>query len=339
MLGVEVLGVGKDNSADGDYRSVLITGAGGYIGRQLVEALAADRRGIETIVATDVRLPPASERPDGVVYGADDVRSSDLAEIARRHAVDLVVHLAAIVTPGPNENRDLAYQVDVLGTRNVLEACRAAAVRKIIYTSSGAAYGYHADNPEWLDESAPLRGNPEFAYADHKRQVEEMLAEWRRDHPELLQLVFRPGTILGARTRNQISDLFDRRFVLAVRGADTPFVIIWDRDVVGAILTGIHRGGTGIFNLAGDGTLSMREMAQMMGKPYVAMPPGLLRGGLSLLQSLHLTQYGPEQVDFLRYRPVLSNRRLKEEFGYIPQKTTREVFELFLQARAGVTGC
>jgi UDP-glucose 4-epimerase len=62
------------------------------------------------------------------------------------------------------------------GTRNVLDACVAHGVKHLIVSSSGAAYGYHADNPAWLTETHPLRGNPAFAYSDHKRQVEEMLA-------------------------------------------------------------------------------------------------------------------------------------------------------------------
>ncbi len=314
------------------YRSVLITGAGGYIGRQLVAALAADRRGLATIVATDVRAPAV--RIAQVEYEVADVRAPGLAETLRRYAVDVVVHLAAIVTPGPDSNRQLEYDVDVRGTQNVLEACLAADVRKLIYTSSGAAYGYHADNPAWLDESHPLRGNPEFGYSDHKRLVEESLARWRELHPELLQLIFRPGTILGTATANQITNLFDRRYLLGVSGSDSPFVIVWDQDVVGAIVQGIHAGGTGIFNLAGDGALTMRQMAAVMRKPYVVVPAGLITAALWLLKTLHLTRYGPEQVNFLRYRPVLSNRRLKEEFGYVPRKTTREVFELFLAARS-----
>jgi UDP-glucose 4-epimerase len=217
----------------------------------------------------------------------------------------------------------------------VLEACLGAGVRKLVYTSSGAAYGYHADNPEWIDEDAPLRGNPEFAYSDHKRQVEELLARWRAEHPELLQLVFRPGTILGARARNQITNLFEKPLVMGLAGAASPFVLVWDEDVVGAILRGVHEGGTGIFNLAGDGTLGLREMAARLRKPYVALPAALVAAALWLGQRLSLTQYGPEQVGFLRHRPVLSNRRLKEEFGYVPRKTTREVFELFAEARRG----
>ncbi len=316
------------------YRCVLVTGAGGYIGRQVIDALAHEPRGVARIVASDLQVPPEGERLAGVEYAVADVRSSDLAGMLARHGVDLVVHLAAIVTPKPGTSRELEYAVDVLGTERVLQACAAAGVRKIVYTSSGAAYGYHADNPEWLDEGDALRGNPEFAYSDHKRLVEEMLARWRSEHPELLQLVLRPGTILGERANNQITALFDGRWVLGLSGASTPFVLIWDQDVVGAILQGIHEGGVGIFNLAGDGCLTLAEMARRMGKPYVSVPPALVREALRVLGWLGLTRYGPEQVDFLRYRPVLANRRLREEFGYVPRKTTREVFDLFLEARS-----
>jgi UDP-glucose 4-epimerase len=320
-------------AAEPPARSVLVTGAAGYVGCQLVEALARAPGDATRIVATDLRLPPAGERAPGVVFEHADVRSSDFAALLRRHATDCVVHLAAIVTPGPGSTRAAEYQVDVVGTRRVVAGCLAAGVRRLVYTSSGAAYGYHADNPAWLDEDAPLRGNPEFAYSDHKRQVEELLAETRRAHPELRQLIFRVSTILGARADNQITRLFDGRFVLGVAGSAAPFVLIWDQDVVGAILHGIRRGAAGVFNLAGDGTLSLREMAARLGKPYLAIPPALLALGLRVGRRLGLTAYGPEQLGFLRYRPVLANRRLREELGYVPQKTTSEVFEAFVAAR------
>jgi UDP-glucose 4-epimerase len=313
------------------YRSVLVTGASGYIGSQVVDALSRDPRNVATIVATDVRAP--AHRNPNVDYVVADVRSADFAALFRRYSVDLVVHLAAIVTPGKRASRELEYEVDVVGTENVLLGCRAAGVKKLIYASSGAAYGYHSDNPPLIAEDDALRGNAEFAYAHHKRLVEEMLARWRGSHPELLQLIFRPGTILGADTHNQITDLFDRGFVLGVAGVETPFVFVWDHDVVEAILRGIHHGGTGAFNLAGDGTISLREVASLMHKPYLALAPSLMGVALGLLKSLGLTQYGPEQVRFLRYRPVLDNRRLKQDFGYVPRKTTRQAFEYFMEAR------
>ena len=286
------------------------------------------------IIAGDVRQVPEDRRLSGVDYITADIRDPGLGKLFLDSRVDIVVHLAAVVSPGKKPDPSFLHSVEVEGTRNVLEACLSAGVKKFIYTSSGAAYGYYRDNPVWLSEDDPIRGNPEFPYSDHKRQVEEMLADYRQAHPELKQLIFRCCTILGATARNQITDLFDGRCVLGLTGSETPFVLIWDMDVAGAILKGIlEEDSEGIYNVAGDGTLSMKEMARIMDKPYLALPPGLVKGALWLMKKLGATQYGPEQVNFLRYRPVLSNKRLKEDFGYIPRKTTAEVFQFFLECR------
>ncbi len=309
---------------------ILITGASGYIGGKLVRALAGEE-GIGLVVATDIRLPEEGARLPSIVYEDCDVRDGRrLRHLVARHAVDAVVHLASIVTPGADSTAEIEYAVDVGGTRNVLDACLAEGVRKLIVTSSGAAYGYHPDNPEWLDEEDPIRGHESFTYARHKRLVEEMLAEARRDHPELAQLVFRPGTILGRGVRNQITALFAKPVVLGVLGTSVPWVFIWDEDVVACLRRGIREAVTGVYNLAGDGTVSMRELARRVGKPYLPLPARLLRATLATLRFFGLTRYGPEQVDFLRYRPVLCNRRLKEEFGYTPRKTSSEVLDLYL---------
>jgi UDP-glucose 4-epimerase len=162
-----------------------------------------------------------------------------------------------------------------------------------------------------------------------------MLAEYRASQPQLEQIVFRIGTILGASVHNQITDLFEKPRLIAIRGSDSPFVFIHDQDVVGAIVQGVDSKATGIFNVAGDGKLSIFEIAERLGKRSVVFPPGLLQAALWLLRKLGLTQYGPEQIDFLRYRPVLDNRRLKEEFGYVPRLTSAEVFELWRNSRQG----
>ena len=314
-------------------RSVLITGAGGYLGRQVVENLAADPGSLQSIVAMDLRPEPEASRLPGVTYVEADVRDPGLPQLIAQHRPQVVVHLAALVTPGKKSDRRMEYEVDVLGTERVLQGSQLGGAEKIIYSSSGAAYGYHADNPAWLREDDALRGNVEFAYSDHKRLVEEMLARWREDHPKLAQLILRPGVILGTGTANQITALFDKPLLLGVVGSETPFTIIWDQDAVQVIRRGLFSTATGIYNLSGDGAITMREIAAILGKTYLPLPAGLLKGALWLLKRLGLTQYGPEQVGFLQYRPVLANDRLKEVMGYIPAKTSREVFEYYLAHR------
>ena len=299
---------------------ILITGAGGYIGRQLGERLAADHE----VLGLDLRVPR------GLPFRcrSGDIRDPALADLLREHRAEVVIHLAAVLEDSGDRRRD--HDIDVNGTRNVLDACLIAGVGQLIVTSSGASYGYHADNPAWIDEDQPLRGNPEFAYSDHKRQVEELLADYRRRYPLLGQLILRPGTVLGAGTQNQITALFEGRRVLSIAGSASPFVFIWDQDVVGAIVHGVQTGATGVYNLAGDGALPITQVAALLGKPRLVVPAWLLAAGLAVGHRLGLTPHTPEKVKFLRYRPVLDNRRLKEQFGYRPAKTSEQTFRFFI---------
>ena len=312
-------------------RKVLITGAAGYLGNRLVHRLQS--RDDWKVTASDVRPMPQSEHLEGIDYRTLDVRDGAQVDEAVE-GTHTVVHLAAIVTPGKKSRRDFEYAVDVGGTENVLAACLRHGVRRLIVTSSGAAYGYHADNPEWLDESDALRGNHEFAYAWHKRLVEERLAAARREHPELEQTVLRLGTVLGQSVRNQISNMFEKSRLLGIRGGDSRFVFIWDEDVAACLVHALEHTHGGVYNVAGSGALSLRQIAQHMGKPYIELPAPLVRAALRVGKPLGLTRYGPEQVRFVQYRPVLSNRRLIEDFGFTPSKTSSEVFDFYWSQRS-----
>ncbi len=317
----------------GSGPAVLVTGAAGYVGRLCVAALARRRDDLSALVALDWVESDPADRLQGVVYEQGDICDPNLKQLFATHGIDTVVHLASIVRAPKGAPADLAYRVDVLGTQNVLEACEAVNAKRLIVTSSGAAYGYHPDNPEWLDEEDPLRGNDEFEYSKHKRIVENMLAKWREERPELKQIVFRPGTIVGPDVHSPVTDLFEKPVILGIVGSKSPFVFIWDQDLVACLVDAVFSKKVGVFNQAGDGALTPREIAKMLNKPYVPLPASLVKGLLFVLKSLGLTENGPERVKFLRYRPVLSNRRLKEEYGYVPQLSSREAFELYARAR------
>lgn len=310
---------------------VLVTGGSGFIGTSVVGRLASSTN-VELVVGADLREP--AELREGAVHTRLDVTDAEaVAEAVREHEISTVVHLAAIVNPDPSMPRELIHAVDVKGTRNVLDACIAHGVRQIVVSSSGAAYGYHPDNPAWIHEDDALRGNEEFAYSDHKRLVEEMLAEYRAAHPELGQTVLRIGTVLGRTVDNQITALFERRRLLKVRGSDSPFVFVWDSDLVEILVQAVLRERTGIFNVAGDGAMTVDDIAADLGKPVVSVPEVALKAALAVAHRLRMSPYGPEQTRFLRYRPVLDNAKLKREFPYTPSLNSRDAFTAWRSAR------
>jgi len=300
---------------------ILMTGGAGMVGRAVSKKLFG-----ENVIVTDLA---DTDPPLGPKFRRLDVTGTDPEVVIAEEKPEVVIHLASIVTPPPGMTRDQAFAVDVTGTRNVLDACVKHGVRRLVVTSSGAAYGYHEDNPIPLTEDAPCRGNPEFAYADHKRQVEEILARALDDHPELEQVILRVGTVLGEGTDNQITALFKKKRLLAVRGSESPFVFIWTNDLAEIVKRAATESPAGIFNVAGDGWLTVDDLAQALGKKVLRLPAWLLKSALAVASPLGLSQYGPEQVRFLQFRPVLSNERLKTEFGYTPNRTSAEVFDLW----------
>ena len=190
---------------------ILITGAAGGVG----QAMLAEMPHSHGVLATDIRQP--AHLPSGAEFRLLDVRGGRCRQGNRR----LETRGCRSHWP-PSSCRRKAQPAPLntpsmsMAAANVLDACIAHGVRRIAVTSSGAAYGYHADNPVPLRETDMLRGNEEFAYSHHKRLVEEMLADARRDHPELEQVVLRVGTVLGEGMENQITALFRRDAILGI---------------------------------------------------------------------------------------------------------------------------
>lgn len=321
-------------------RTLLITGAAGFVGSSLLRALVRapeDAHGVGRIIATDIREIDAELAADPRVQAQRLDICDPAAVLALFDATQpqVVVHLAAVVTPPPGDHRAMQFDVDVRGTRHVIAGCLRAGTEHFIYTSSGAAYGYHPRNCAPLREDDPVRGNQAFAYAHHKRLVEEELARARGEHPELKQLIFRVSTVLGPSTDNQITGLFEQRVVTGLRGVASRFCIISDEDIVGALLHGVSTQKSGIFNLTGDGVLTLKEIAGRMGGRYLALPEPVIRAALTGLSAAGLSPFGPEQILFLKYRPVLDNTRLKEDFGYRPKLSSAQAFERYrLASRA-----
>jgi nucleoside-diphosphate-sugar epimerase len=175
---------------------LLLIGASGFVGTRLVEAT----RGKFDLLNLDKQQ--SKFNPDITVLG--DVRNMDDL-IPAMKGVDAVVLLAA-------EHRDdvspasLYYDVNVQGTRNVLEAMDQAGVKKIFFTSSVAVYGLNKKNPTEEHFEDPFNH-----YGKSKWQAEEVLREWYSKDSEGKSLtIVRPTVIFGERNRGNVFNLLNQ---------------------------------------------------------------------------------------------------------------------------------
>ena len=307
----------------------VITGGAGYIGSRLVDFLSR-RDDTEKIVVCDVASPrsyvPKSEFERVDVRDRDGVRAT-----LERARPDAVVHLAFILNPSHDEA--LMYDVDVNGTHNVLEAAAGAGTQQVLVTSSGVAYGAFPDNPVPLTEEHPVRGVSAFSYARDKTESDRICQLWAAKYPERTMTIVRPCIVFGPNVNNYLVRLWTKQPFAADPGTlDNDIQFVHEDDVVEAItalLLGRHGGA---FNVAGDGVMTSRECAEMIGSPIRRMRVRAYRGLARAMWNLRLSEAPPGSVDFALYPWIVSNDKLKRETGWSPRHTTRETFEIAMRA-------
>ncbi len=303
----------------------LITGGSGYIGSRLIEILAA-RDDTDAIVDVDVR-PPRTQNAK-VTFVRGDVRDlTAMRDLLEREKPDALVHLAFILNPIRDEAR--MYEVDVNGTHAVLRAAAAAGTEQVLVTSSATAYGAFPDNPTPIAEDWPVRGQPGFSYARHKAEVDRLCQLWALEQPDRVMTIVRPSIVFGPTVDNYISRSWkNSSFMPILDGVDCEYQLVHEDDVVSALIGLLDAKAEGAFNVGGDGTLTWRESAEMIGLKTRVMSMKTTYRIYSAAWALHVprVESPPGNLAFIRYPWVVSNEKLKAEIDWQPSADTREVF-------------
>src|ERR687894_496688 len=207
----------------------VITGGAGYIGSRLVDLLER-RDDTEKIVICDL-APPKAHRPH-IEFERVDVRDrAAVRSVLDRVRPDVLVHLAFILNPSHDE--ELAYNVDVNGTHNVLEAAAAAGTAQVLVTTSRVAYGAFPDNPVPLTEDDPVRGVPGFTYARDKTESDRLCQLWGLKHPDRTMTIVRPCIVFGPNVDNYLVRLWTNQpFQADLGNLGNPIQFVHEDDLV-----------------------------------------------------------------------------------------------------------
>ncbi|MCC6846867.1 MAG: NAD-dependent epimerase/dehydratase family protein [Deltaproteobacteria bacterium] len=308
-------------------RVVALTGVHGAAGAALVRRFEADER-IGRLVLLDRRAPAMPLRR--TAFRGIDLTATladvALAEILARERVHTVVHAA--FHDGPRRDVEAAHELEVLGTRALFRAIadnarRAGTVENVVVLGTTASYGARSDNPQYLDEDAPLRPAAEYPWVADKAAVEQEAAALRT-RTGLPVAMVRAAPMLGD-ARTLAARLLAATFVPAVLGADPLVQLLHVEDLVEATRLALHGRHDGAFNVAGDGVLPWSTVIKLSGRVRAAFVAPVLR---PLLRSLWVAGAGlvpGEHLAYLRDTFVADTTRATDQLGFRGRYGIRDV--------------
>lgn len=301
--------------------TVAVTGASGAFGQALLPRLDAET-GVSRILGLDLREPdmPVAK----LVFRTVDVRDPLLSNALA--GADVVVHLAGRCEPSRDEDTMLACTVH--GTRNVLAAADKAGVTKLVHLSSAAVYGAHPDNPVPLDESAPLRANPDFGYGYHQLLGEELVAEWRAAHPEATATVLRTAPVVGPGVDDFVARQLESPRLPLITGYVPPRQFVHVEDVAEALRLAVAADLDGAYNVAADGWLATEELCGLLGRKPLMVPETVAFAAAEQLWTRGLSALPAGALHYVMHPVVLTTDRLHER-GWAPTRSNREIVREF----------
>ncbi len=312
---------------------VAITGITGQFGKSLARRLEGEPAITEVVGVARRPFDPGAEGFRKLVYRPGDVRESSLRETFA--GCDVVVHLAFVIG-GKRSDQEQRREINIGGSRNVFASAAEAGAKKIVYASSIAAYGAHPDNPELLTEEHPTRGTPGVAYSEEKAEIEAVLDLFEKEHPQISVTRFRVSTVAGpgmpdmiyeflpsvARRLPLFAPWFPRVFPNPIQGGRFLIQVVHEDDVAEAFRLAIVNDAPGAFNIAGDGVLGARDVADILRARSIPVP---LIGAKPLIDLAHrvgVSSVPGDWVNLMRYPILIDTTRAKTVLGWQPQYTS-----------------
>jgi nucleoside-diphosphate-sugar epimerase len=315
------------------------------MGRAVVSALERSRDVGEILGMARRPFDPDELGWKKVVYRRGDVLDRRKVTWLVEDA-DVVIHLAFIIMGGARSSR----RVNLDGSRNVFEAAAAAGVRRLIYASSVAAYGFHKDNPQPLTEDVPARGTSAHYYSAQKAEVEAMLADALYGS-RTQAYVFRPCIVAGpdapllidSLPYTQVSDRLPGPVLSLLEGVPIlrpvlpdpglPFQLVHHDDVATAMRAAtLGRGKPGIYNLAGSGELTVRQLAEELGWYTIPVPELAVGATAEMVSRLGFLPARAQWIAAFREPVIMSTAKARKELGWRPRHEALETLRETIRA-------
>ncbi|MFZ2502730.1 MAG: NAD-dependent epimerase/dehydratase family protein [Nocardioides sp.] len=314
----------------GPARTILVTGVSRDLGRRFARGLAArgPAGGVQRVIGVDA-VPPRGDIGNFSFVRAD-IRNPVIAKIIAREAVDTVVHMSVIATPGRVGGRGTMKELNVIGTMQLLAACAGAeGLRRLVVKSTTTVYGASSRDPAMFTEDMTARKAPRSGYAKDVSEIEGYVRGFARRRPDVALTTLRCANVIGPHVRSPLTAYFKMPVIATVLGFDPRLQFLHEQDLWSVLTLAALGDARGTFNVAGDGVMTLTQAIRRSGRPSVALPAPAMGGLGSMLRRARLADFSPEQIALLTYGRGVDTRRMRTELGFEPKFPTEAAFADF----------
>ncbi|MBW4632789.1 MAG: NAD-dependent epimerase/dehydratase family protein [Iphinoe sp. HA4291-MV1] len=312
----------------------LVTGANGFTGSHLVQALQKQGNTVIGLVRKSSNLAPLSNCNIQLVYG--DITDRDALRTAM-NGVNIVFHTAAYVELGLVNEAEME-RVNVEGTRAVLEVAQAVGISKLVYCSTIGIFG---DTKGQVVNETFTRTQKNFssAYDRTKYQAQQLVDQFAKDGLSVVSIL--PSGIFGPDDPHfgPVIQQFLKGRLKLWAGGDRITGIVHVDDLAAAMILAVEKGKPGDYYIISAGDLTTREMFKIISKETGIsvpreVPKPLVRLAGNLLNPIgRLLKWQPpisrERVHYIYDRCVrVDATKARNEFNWHPRSTSETLLEL-----------
>jgi UDP-glucose 4-epimerase len=315
---------------------VLVTGVGGELGGKLLTRLGNNPE-FERVIGVDTGAPsrPVLRRMCKADLDWSDIGNPLIPKIITTAKVDTVVHASTTAHPAGPALRPAVKEMNVIGTMRLLAACqRSPLVSKLVVKSTAAVYGAAAKAPAVHTEDSPLMSSSPRGYVSDAIEMEGHVRGLQRRRPDINVTVARFAGLIGPEVDTVLTRYFALPIVPTIIGYDARMQLVHSADALSVLELATVRDIPGVFNVGGDGVLSLSQAIRRAGRVELPVPRAALPTVGPLLRGAKLVDFSPDQLSWLNFGRVVDTTKLKSTFGYRPRWSTREAFDDYVQGRA-----
>jgi UDP-glucose 4-epimerase len=264
------------------------------------------------------------DRPRGVTMALADVRKRKFEDVIRRERPDAIVHLASV--RHFQSHPALRHEVNVNGTRRLLDFAVAHGVKQVVIVSSSYVYGALPENPYYMDEAYPLNSSRTYPEMRDLAEMDMLATAYLWHYPQISISVLRPTNVLGAHVRTAIGRYLRAEYVPTVMGFNPMMQFLHEDDMAEAIVLAIERDARGAFNVVGPGAVPLHTAIREVGHVPLPLPEVAVRTAIQALFRWKLFAFPPRAIDFAKYQCTLDGRRFRDATGFTPRYSLTETF-------------